>query len=139
MREEKGFLVLEMLIAGLILTSSIAATMYLFRMGFEHLERINTSNAISSKIPQAISLVKALDIGDKSGDADLGDNVWLVWHARLVDKSRPIFDTGEMMAPSMHELFIYKIDFVLSYRKVSREYGLNVFKYKTLVSPEKDF
>ena len=69
----------------------------------------------------------------------MGDNVWLVWNARLVDKSRPIFDTGEMMVPSMHELFIYRIDFVLSYRKVSREYGLNVFKYKTMVSPEKDF
>ncbi len=139
MRGEKGFLVLEMLIAGLILTSSIAATMYLFRMGFEHLERINTSNTLSSKLPQVISFVKALDIGDKSGEADMGDNVWLVWNARLVDKSRPIFDTGEMMVPSMHELFIYRIDFVLSYRKVSREYGLNVFKYKTMVSPEKDF
>ncbi len=43
------------------------------------------------------------------------------------------------MSPSVHELFIYKVDFVLSYRNVSREYGLNVIKYKTMVSPEKDF
>lgn len=139
MRDERGFLVLEMLIAGLILTSSIAATMYLFRMGFVHLERINTSNTISSKLPQAICFVKALDIKDKSGGADLGDNVWLGWKARLLDKSRPIFDTGELLVPSGHELFIYKVDFVLIYRNVSREYGLNVFKYKTMVSPEKVF
>ena len=34
---QRGFLVLEILIAGLILTASIAATMYLFRMGYEYL------------------------------------------------------------------------------------------------------
>ena len=43
MKKEKsrGFLVLEVLIAGLILTASIASAMYLFRMGFDHMERVN--------------------------------------------------------------------------------------------------
>ena len=44
MTGEKGFLVLEVLIAGLILTASIAASMYLFKMGFANLERANNSN-----------------------------------------------------------------------------------------------
>jgi Tfp pilus assembly protein PilV len=45
--QPKGFLVLEILIAGLILTASIAATMYLFRVGTLYLEKVNQSNMLS--------------------------------------------------------------------------------------------
>jgi len=34
-----GFLILEVMIASLILTAGVAATMYLFRLGFQFLER----------------------------------------------------------------------------------------------------
>lgn len=135
MKGQKGFLVLDVLIAGLILTASIAATMHLFGMGFEHLERANTSNVLSSKLPQAINLIKTLDLENKSGTEDMGDNVSLEWEASLIDKSRPVSEAGEFDILSIHELFLYRVDLTLEHKNISREYELNVFKYKTLVSP----
>ena len=57
-----GFLVLEILIAGLILTASIAATMYLFRMGYNYLDKANQINVLSSKLIQASGLLKTLEM-----------------------------------------------------------------------------
>jgi len=67
-----GFLVLEILIAGLILTSGIAATMYLFRMGFEHLERAKISNTLSAKLIQASGLIRTLDLQKKKRNGRYG-------------------------------------------------------------------
>lgn len=131
MRGEKGFLILEILIAGLILTSSIAATMYLFRIGFDNLERANVSNTLSSKLPQAINLIKNLNMEDKSGAEDIGEGVTLKWEAKLLDQYRPITKIEEANILSTHELFIYKVDFKLSYKNTSREYKLNVLQSKT--------
>ncbi|MBP1718489.1 MAG: putative rane protein [Deltaproteobacteria bacterium] len=78
-RRGKGFIVIEILIAGLILTSSIAATMYLFRMGFEYLERANQSNVLASKLTQATGLIQTLDLQKKSGEEDIGGGISLKW------------------------------------------------------------
>ncbi len=55
---DSGFLILEVMIASLILTAGVAATMYLFRLGFQYLERANDSNLLSSKLPQVINYMK---------------------------------------------------------------------------------
>ena len=105
-RREKGFIVIEILIAGLILTASIAATMYLFRMGFEHLERANQSNILASKLTQATGLFDTLDLQKKSGEEDIGEGIKLKWDARLLRSSKPIRGEGEFSIPSFHELSI---------------------------------
>jgi hypothetical protein len=131
---QKGFLVLEILIAGLILTASIAATMYLFRMGYDYLEKVNQSNILSSKLLQAAGLLRTLEMEKKSGVEDMGDDVTMKWEARLLGSARPIKGGGEFAVTSIYELFLYKVDFSLAYQKTSREYQINVFRYKPLYS-----
>jgi hypothetical protein len=133
---QQGFIVLDILIAGLILTSSIAATMYLFRMGFDYLERANQSNVLSSKLTQAAGLIRTLDLQKNSGEEDLGDDVTLKWKSQLLGFSKPIKGEGEMNIQSIHELFLYRVDFSLQYKGNIREYQINVLRYKPLYSPE---
>ena len=133
--QKKGFIVLDVLIAGLILTSSIAATMYLFRMGFDYLERANQSNVLSSKLTQAAGLIRTLDLLKNSGEEDLGDDVTLKWKSQLLGSSKPIKGEGEMTIQSIHELFLYCVGFTLQYKGNIREYQINVFRYKPLYSP----
>jgi len=130
-----GFIVLDILIAGLILTASIAATMYLFRMGFDYLERANQSNVLSSKLTQATGLIRTLELEKKSGEEDVGEGVTLKWEARLLAASRPVKGWAEFSMPSLHELLLYRVYFSLNYKGAIREYQTDVFKYKPLFSP----
>jgi hypothetical protein len=132
---QHGFLVLEILIAGLILTASIAATMYLFRMGYDYLEKANQINVLSSKLIQASGLLKALEMEKKSGVEDMGDDVTLKWEAQLLGSGRPIKGGGEFAVVSIYELFLYKVNFSLAYENTSRDYQINVFRYKPLYVP----
>ena len=138
-RQAKGFIVIEIMIAGLILTASIAATMYLFRMGFDYLERANQSNMLSSKLTQATGLIRTLDLEKKSGEEDLGEGVILKWAAGLLGSSRPIKGQAEFAVPSMHELLLYRVLFSLNYKGKVEEYKVNVFRYKPLFSPSEAF
>ncbi len=138
MLNQRGFLVLEILIAGIILTTSIAASMYLFKMGFEHLQRANDSNVLSSRLPDVMALLKVIDIDQKSGSESLGNGVVLHWESRLVDKTRPVRQTVEGdTVTSIHELYLYRVDFRLRYKDIERSYNTNVFRYKRLLL-EKD-
>lgn len=138
---ERGFLILEMLIAGLILTASIAATMYLFKLGFEHLERANDSNVISSKAPQAINLIKTMDLERGRGTEYMGDDVALRWEALLLEKYRPLIVDVEFgtTTPSRREMYLYRVLLKIEYKKISRGYELNVFRHKMLGLPENIF
>lgn len=133
---QQGFIVLDILIAGLILTSSIAATMYLFRMGFDHLERANQSNVLSSKLTQTTGLIRTLDLEKNSGKEDIGEGVSLKWEARLLGASKPIKGWDEFSLPPLHELLLYRVYLSLSYKGTIREYQSDVFKYKPLSSSE---
>ena len=133
--QKKGFIVIEIMIAGLILTASIAATMYLFRMGFDYLERANRSNMLSSKLTQATGLIRTLDIQKKSGEEDLGEGVTLKWESQLLGSSRPVKGQGDSSVPSAHELLLYRVLFSLNYQGIIQEYRVNVFRYKPLLAP----
>jgi hypothetical protein len=125
----RGFLILEVMIASLILTASVAATMYLFRLGFQYLEQANDSNVISVKLPQAINLLKAVDLGvTKEGTEYMGDEVTMQWKAKLLEKTRPVFFTTEGEVQSAYELFLYRVNLSLGYKNISRGYEINVFR-----------
>lgn len=128
-QRERGFLVLEILIAGLILTASIAAAMYLFQLGYGYLEKTKKSNMLSAKLIQAQSLLKTLSLDRKSGTEDMGEGVTLKWQAKLLNSSRPKIGEGESAVQSMHDLFIYQVDFTTQYKDLVRDYRINVFRY----------
>jgi hypothetical protein len=134
----KGFLVLEILIAGLILTSSIAATMYLFRMGTLYLDKANQSNVLSSKLVQASSLFKVLALENSSGTEDMGEEVLMTWKSQLISSAKPQIGEGEDALPSLHELMLYRVNFDLTYQGNARTYQINVFRYKPLATGETD-
>jgi len=136
-QREKGFLVLEILIAGLILTASIAATMYLFQLGYGYLEKTRTSNVMSSKLIQATGLFKTLDLDRQSGTEDIGDGVKLKWKSRLLGTAAPKFGGSEVASYNIYELFIYRVDFTVLYQGMDRDYQINVFKYKSMSSGNK--
>lgn len=129
-----GFLVLEILIAGMILTASIAATMYLFRVGFEHLGRAGTTNTLSSKLPQAVNLLKSIDMSAREGAEDIGDGVTLRWRAELLAKHVPPQPVDEMSTVGVHELFLYHVNFELYFKDQKKEYELNVFRSRPTYS-----
>lgn len=133
-QQEKGFLVLEILIAGLILTASIAATMYLFQLGYGYLEKTRHSNVLSSKLIQAGGLFKTLELDRESGTEDIGDGVKLKWKCRLLGTSIPKFGGSEFTTQSAYELFIYRVDFTMLYQGMDRDYQINVFRYKSSFS-----
>ena len=131
----KGFIVLDVLISGLVLTASIAATMYLFRMGFDYLERANQSNLLSTKLTQATGLIRTLDMEKTSGEEDIGEGVTLKWKAQLLGASRPTKGEREFSVPSAHELLLYQVLFSINYKGIAKEYKINVFRYKPLSAP----
>lgn len=120
MRREnsRGFLVLEVLIAGLILTASIASAMYLFRMGFDHMERVNRVNLLSAKLLQAGSLLKIMELERQSGTEDLGDGVIMKWEAHLIARNNQAgsgtnsFGGVAVKRKFLHDLFLYRVDFL---------------------------
>jgi len=127
-----GFLLLEMLISALILAGAVATSMYLFRMGFQYLEKVNLNNKLSAKIPQAISyLIKEAPLERKEGTLSLGDEVILTWKAERLEKVQPQIPAEEGIVSSPLELYLYRVNFTLSLSNYSRDYKLYVFRYKT--------
>ncbi|MBF0316851.1 MAG: hypothetical protein HQL04_01650 [Nitrospirae bacterium] len=124
---KSGFLVIEILIASLILTASIAATMYLFRVGFKTLQQVRQSNMVASKVPVAINYLKATEMKNIASTAELGEGVTMTW------KSIPIGESSPTISPNstgLFEISLYKVDFTLTYETLSREYEVTVFKHR---------
>lgn len=134
---------METLIAGVILTASVAAAMYLFRIGAENLARVTNSNVISAKLPQAVSLIRGLDLQKPSGTEELGDGVLLRWESSLVEKLIPgpaDLTSGARIASAAHELYLFRVEFSLDYEnRLKREYSINVFRHKSLRSSAEPF
>ena len=127
-----------MLVAGVILTASVAAAMYLFRIGSQNLERVNNSNNISAKLPQAVSLIRGLDLHKPAGTEELGDGVLLRWESKLIEKLIPgqaDFTSPGQIASAAHELYLFQVEFSLEYEdRLKREYSIHVFRHKSLRS-----
>ena len=127
-----------MLVAGVILTASIAAAMYLFRIGAQNLERVNNSNLVSSKLPQALSLLRGLDLNTLQGSEDLGDGVSLVWGAKLLEELKRApsnVDVRGRILTGGYEMYLYEVNFSLEYQdRLKREYSIHVFKSNPLQS-----
>ena len=127
----EGFLLIEILIAGLIITASIAATMSLFRVGFQHLERVNISNQLSSKLAQSVSFLNTIDPEKEEGVEEMGDGVTLVWKSEILERTIPLVEAMDTTTPAIHELSLYKLDFQLIYNVVEKDYELHILIYKS--------
>ena len=134
-RFKRGSITVDILIAGVVLTAGIAASMYLFRLGFNYLEKANTAQLIATKVSQTPALLRTLDFSQEEGIEDLGDGVTLKWSAKLIAKSRPE-RVGETKMLAMHELYLYEVTLNYHYKDTVRSYKVNIFRSKALASPE---
>ncbi len=138
----RGFILIDIIIASLILTAAVAATMYLFRIGFKELEQANTVSKIVSKIPQAVSYLKTVDFKtEPQGDENLGE-VKLSWNAKLTNTSQintmknPLLMGPMAMSAQKqqlpYKLYLYHVDFYLTYKSYKDHYKIDILKYKYL-------
>ena len=127
MKDEGGFLLIELLISAVILTASIAATMMIFRGGFQQLERADHSNGISAILPQIMNRLQRTDLNGKEGEEVLGSGIAFHWDARLESESRSGLFVHELARP-IHEIFLYKVHVLLTNGDLSREYDVHIFK-----------
>ncbi|MGD0280597.1 MAG: hypothetical protein ABSC11_15020, partial [Smithella sp.] len=122
----------------LILTASIASAMYMFQMGFDHMERVNNVNLLSSKLLQAGSLLKITELERQSGTEDLGDGVMMKWEANLLARNNQVgSDTNSLSGVAVkrnfsHDIFLYRVKFLLEFKGSMREYHINVFRSRPL-------
>ena len=135
-RLKKGSITIDVLIAGMILTAGIAASMYLFKLGFQYLEKANTVNIIALKVSQTPALLRTLDLSEESGIEDLGDGVTLEWTSKLIAKSKPE-GLAEVKIPSMYELYLYEVTLKFIYKDKIKTDKIHIFRSKQLVSSEK--
>ncbi|RKX59206.1 MAG: hypothetical protein DRP29_05075 [Thermodesulfobacteriota bacterium] len=135
-RLKKGSITIDVLIAGMILTAGIAASMYLFKLGFQYLEKANTVNIIALKVSQTPALLRTLDLSEESGIEDLGDGVTLEWTSKLIAKSKPE-GLAEVKISSMYELYLYEVTLKFIYKDKIKTYKIHIFRSKQLVSSEK--
>ncbi len=129
LRDKKGFLLIDTLIAGLIITASIAATMYLFRVGLENLGRANDANMLSSKVPTIVHMARMVDPSLQEGKEDLGDGVSGKWQIALVNR-RQIQLEKDVGATDAIETSLYKVTFTLSYKGALRTYEIFSLRWK---------
>lgn len=135
MKGSAGFLLLEVLIASLILSSSIAASFYLFRLGYIYLKRAEESNFLVSKLPQAISyLMNVAELEKEGGKLSLGKDSELVWRAIVEEKTKFDIQHPKERYNQPYELYLYKVNFTLrkGEREREREYQIKLLRFKML-------
>lgn len=134
----KGFLLLDILISAFILSGAIASAMYLIRVGFQYLEKIEEQNILSAKVPQAVNyLRKAAKLEEGEGVAFFGEGVELSWRATLVEKLQVTKKTAEDEGTYIpYELYLYRVSFSLKRKGAFREFETFVLRYKMLIKVE---
>ncbi|OPY78784.1 MAG: hypothetical protein A4E70_02321 [Syntrophus sp. PtaU1.Bin005] len=106
--------------------------MYLFRMGFEHLEKARISNTLSAKLVQATGLIRSLDLEKVSGTEEMGEGVTLKWNAGVLSSMMPVSAEKKEASSFLYHLLLYQVEFTLSAQGVSRDYSMHVLRYKAL-------
>ncbi len=125
-KSKKGFLLVELLISGVILASCIAAAMYLFKIGYQNLDRAEKVYLVYSKLPLAINHIKVSS--EKEGSLDLGDGVKLIWNSDLLAKGLAKGQNGSMEVP--FKISLYRVNLTLKRKDDEKRYTLIVLKYE---------
>lgn len=128
MKNCKGFILIEILVAGIILASCIAASMYLFKVGYSNLGKAENIYLIHSKMPLALNILRFSE--KKEGQEDLGDEVVLKWKSELLSKS---VATGQKDQKEIKfYIYLYKIYFSLSNQNEEKNYEIYLLKYEKM-------
>lgn len=136
--EERGFLLVEVLIAVIIVSGALIACFSLFKMGYDLLRRAEESNRLSSKIPQIIAYLSEIaDLEKGEGELSFGDETKAKWKATLLETKRSSGILTEALEEGhgtpLFEVYLYLVEVSLESAHSGREFKLKVFRYKSLV------
>ncbi|MGB9766696.1 MAG: type II secretion system protein [Sulfurihydrogenibium sp.] len=131
---KKGFLLVEVLIAGVILSSAIAAGFFLVRNGLNYVDRVEKANYVSSLIPVVKNRLEILQ--PSQGTFKLDEQTVVTYRFTLEKKGRPQFFYEGTKLESPFELYIYRVEFDISYKGYSRSYEFYTLRYTGNVNPQ---
>ena len=125
MRHNRGFTLVEVLIAGVILFTAIAIAYKGFiqsRHSSDQAQRVLKMNMILPVVVQTIkSQIKADDIKVRQGSGVL-DGVTYNWIASQT-QTRSLYQTGDFSEPQGNFVHLYQVDITLSFANSSRQFS----------------
>lgn len=124
MKKCEGFILIEILISGVILALSIAASMYLFNVGYQHLGKADQVYLIHSKLPTAINLIRTAE--KNYGIETLGDGVTLRWKSELLERSVTSFYLEQRQVKFY--VYLYKVNFSIYTKNMQKDYEIYLLK-----------
>lgn len=124
MKKCEGFILIEILISGVILALSIAASMYLFNVGYQHLGKADQIYTIHSKLPIAINLIRTTE--KNYGMETLGDGVTLRWKSELLERAVTSFYLEQRQIKFY--VYLYKVNFSIHTKNMQRDYEIYLLK-----------
>lgn len=136
LKKHKGFVLVEILISGVIIVSSIAASLYLMRLGLNHIDKIETNNKISSVIPIILNQFEIMTVDDLrsgKGSFNLDDDFRVTWESKVEFSKRPERDGFEGKFLSMYEYYLFNVNFELHYKDVIENKNIKILKYEKKV------
>lgn len=131
----KGFLLVEVLIASLILTGCIVASYYLLKSALDYHIRAQKVNQLSKKVPQAIAFLENIaDLDKKSGETTF-EGLLLRWEAKPLERTKLVHHTSNRTKEMQYEIILYDIKFTLINDDYFRNFNFTVVRYRTLSYP----
>lgn len=121
----RGYVLIEVLLGGIILALCIGVAMYLFNLGYSLLIKSKNNQIICSKIPIALNIIKSLP--EKEGVLHLGDDVLLKWKAEEISKTEVLGEDIKLKKVQF-KIFLYKVHFTLERDKIKRIYETFIIK-----------
>lgn len=137
-KKSKGFLLVEVLIACLILTGSIVASYHLLRNALDNYLRAQKSNQISKKVPQVIAFLENIaELEQKRGETVFSQNFLLRWEAKPLERTHLIYRSSNRTNEVSYEISLYHVKFTLIYKDYSRDFNYKILKYQNISFYEK--
>lgn len=134
MKRVEGFILLEILVAGVIIVSAMSAVIYLTKLGIEQYEKVENNKKIFSTLPIVIGYLESLSIQDLlngKGGYDTGYGK-LLWESKLLDSDSPVVDI-DMTGKEIHSKFkhyLFKVKISLRFHNYSYENEIYLTKYE---------
>lgn len=124
MKKSKGVIFIELLISGMILALSIAAAMYLMRLGYQFFAKYEDKYLIYMNIPLAYNLIKVSK--DKEGKQTLNGGVMMEWKSKSLGKT--ILQLKDDRQDIRHAVELFRINLILKRNSESKEIELYILK-----------
>lgn len=136
--KQAGFTLIEVLIATVILFSSIAMVSLVYRGAFLSSEKANAHIVINGVLPAVLSTIQA-DLKELAATGQISitqkSKIWNVdysWQANVVNSKKAPekldIDSGKLVS-SKNEYQLWQVDLTLSFKSIQKQYQFSEFSW----------